>query len=106
MFGAAVAAGAGLHVAALDIEGESELGAVGTLATVAIPAAKLTDWAGVAWDPLTVKTRSTATTAQASPRGGQGSNSAPVAFDSMTSISRTADRSSILLGGRCAAAGL
>ena len=45
MFGAAVAAGAGLHVAALDIEGESELGAVGTLATVAIPAAKLTDWA-------------------------------------------------------------
>ena len=47
MFGAVVAVGAGLHVAALDIEGESELGTVGTLATVAIPAAVFV--AGVYW---------------------------------------------------------
>jgi hypothetical protein len=47
MFGAVVAAGAGLHVAALDIEGESELSTVGTVATVAIPAAAFV--AGVYW---------------------------------------------------------
>ncbi len=47
MFGAVVAVGAGLHVAALDIEGESELGTVGTLATVAIPVAVFV--AGVYW---------------------------------------------------------
>jgi low temperature requirement protein LtrA len=39
MFGAVAAVGAGLHVAAYEIEGSSQLGVVGTLAAVAIPTA-------------------------------------------------------------------
>ncbi len=37
VFGAIVATGAGLHVAAYYVEGESELGSVGTVLAVAIP---------------------------------------------------------------------
>jgi low temperature requirement protein LtrA len=47
MFGAVVAVGAGLHVAAFFIERESVLGSVATLLTVAIPAAIFV--AGVYW---------------------------------------------------------
>jgi len=47
MFGAVVAVGAGLHVAAYYIERESVLGAVATLVTVAIPTALFI--AGVYW---------------------------------------------------------
>ena len=47
MFGAIVAVGAGLHVAAYYIQEESELGATATILTVAIPAAIFI--AGVYW---------------------------------------------------------
>jgi low temperature requirement protein LtrA len=47
MFGAVVAVGAGLHVAAFFVEGESLLGEVATLLTVAIPTAIFI--AGVYW---------------------------------------------------------
>jgi low temperature requirement protein LtrA len=47
MFGAIVAVGAGLHAAALFIEGESALGSVDTLLTVAIPTGIFV--AGVYW---------------------------------------------------------
>ena len=47
MFGAIVAVGAGLHVAAYYIQRESELGAAATILTVAIPAAIFI--AGVYW---------------------------------------------------------
>jgi low temperature requirement protein LtrA len=47
MFGAVVAVGAGLHVAAYFIEGESDLGTLGTIVAVAIPTAIFV--AGVYW---------------------------------------------------------